>query len=181
MIYDEFMAELDIELNRRRHDVKCLRFIDEGESFETEELRNKVWNMYVANAKYSEMTKVLGINRKELKTHLSKCKKYHDAWITENRLGLHGNDECRLEDTVRDLQNDLAEIQTVSQMCLDEGDVRGYKDLKSIGVLIRKDIAKFMGVEPPKKVDMTLTSAEETRKTMMELFPSDTDEVKDTD
>jgi hypothetical protein len=34
-------------------------------------------------------------------------------------------------------------------------------------------MTKFMGVEPEKKLNVEVTSAEETRRKMAELFPSD--------
>lgn len=96
--------------------------------------------------------------------------------MTENGLSLHGDPANRLEDTVADLQHDLAEVEKAAKLCLDEGDIRGYKDLKKLKLDIRKEIAKFMGIEPEKKVSIELTSAEETRRRMEELFPDDEEE-----
>jgi len=93
--------------------------------------------------------------------------------VTANGLSLHGDPANRLEDTVAALQDELKEVNDMAAVCKDEGDIRGYKDLKKLAVDIRKEIAKFMGIEPPKKIDMNTTSAEATRQRMEQLFPTE--------
>lgn len=95
--------------------------------------------------------------------------------MTENGLGLHGDPANRLEDTVAGLQEDLKKVEDAAAICLSEGDIRGYKDLMKLKLDYNKEIAKFMGVEPEKKISVDLTSAEVTRQMMEEMF-SDEDE-----
>ena len=105
-----------------------------------------------------------------VQNHINKCKKLYDAWVTKNGLSLHGDPANRLEDTVAELQKDYDNVSAAAEDCLDEGDIRGFKDLMKLKLDIKKEIAKFMGVEPEKKVSIELTSAEVTRKKMEEMF-----------
>lgn len=100
--------------------------------------------------------------------------------MTENGLGLHGDPANRLEDTISDLQSELEEVENAAKICFDEGDVRGYKDLKKLKLDIRKELGKFMGVEPVKEHKVELTSAEETRRMMEALFTT-AEEEEETD
>jgi len=93
--------------------------------------------------------------------------------VTVNGLSLHGDPANRLEDTVADLRDELKEVNEMSQVCKDEGDMRGYRDLMKLSLDIRKDLAKYMGIEPEKRFKIEMTSAEETRKKMEMLFPTD--------
>jgi len=171
----EFTPEEDIQHNQRRHDVPPLRFIDisNGEDLEVEERRYAIWELYLKGMNSRQIARELDIGRTPVTRHIKKCKEFYDKWVSDNGLDLHGDPANRLEDTIADLEEQLNEVKGVANECLAEGDVRGFKDLQRLMLDIKKDIAKFKNVEPPKNLNVSMSSAEETRKMMQELFPSD--------
>ncbi len=171
----EFIAEFDIKHNQRRHDVPVLRFIKGNESSGTELLRNEIWDLYLDPNNYSirHIAAAVDSDKTSVGRHIQKCKKMYDAWVAENGLALHGDPANRLEDVLAGFDEDLADIIEMSKECKDNDDVRGYKDLQTLKLSIIKEKGKFMGIEPPKTVNINLTSAEETRKKMEEMFPTE--------
>lgn len=172
---DEFVAGYDIVHNQRRHNVECLRFIKEGEGTEVELLRNDIWDLFLQNYSVRQIAVAVDSPKTLVHRHINTCKKLYDRWVSKNGLSLHGDPANRLEDTLTALNKDLTDIDSMAKECIANGDVRGYRDLKTLGLAIAKEKGKYMGIEPPKKINVDLTSAEETRKIMEELFPSEKD------
>jgi len=175
---EDFMAEYDIVHNQRRHNVPCLRFIKEGESTEVELLRNDIWDLFLQDYSIRHIAAAVDSNKSTVGREIQTCKKLYDEWVTKNGLSLHGDPANRLEDTIASLDEDLLEIRELCKECKDNEDVRGYTQLKTLENTIRKEKAKYMGIEPPKTVNVNMTSAEETRKKMEDMFPTEKDDVK---
>lgn len=170
---DDFIAELDIIHNQRRHEVPPLRFVEGNEGLDIEILRNDIWNAWLEKNSVRQIADAAEVSPKTVNKHLNKCKKMYDKWVTENGLDLHGNPANRLEDALSDIRKEMDELEEQAQECRAEGDIRGYKELKKLKHDLHKEMTKFMGVEPEKKISMEVTSAEETRRKMAEMFPSD--------
>jgi hypothetical protein len=170
---DDFIAELDIIHNQRRHEVPPLRFVEGNEGLDVEILRNDIWNAWLEKIPVRQIANAAEVTPETVNKHLNKCKKMYDKWVTENGLDLHGDPANRLEDAISDIQKEMDELEEQAQECKVEGDIRGYKELKKLKHEMRKEMTKFMGVEPEKKLNVEVTSAEETRRKMAELFPSD--------
>ena len=175
----DFVAEYDIKHNQRRHVVESLRFIKKDESGTVELLRNDIWMLFLDGMSVRDIGKEVGYSKSVVDRHIQTCKKMYDAWVTKNGLTLHGDPANRLEDTIAALDEDLAEIRELCKECKDADDVRGYRDLKTLELAIRKEKGKYMGIEPPKQVNVELTSAEVTRKTMEKMFPTDDGDDKE--
>ena len=171
----DFLPSDDIKHNRRKHVVPPLRFIKGNEHGVLEVLRTEIWTHYLGGMYMKDIGKLPEINlsKSEVDRHVQFCKKQYDEWVTKNGLALHGDTANRLEDIIAELDEDLIEIRGLCKVAKEDGDVRGYTQLKNTEVAVRKEKAKYMGVEPPKQVNVELTSAEVTRETMEKMFPTD--------
>ena len=171
----DFLPGIDIKHNRRKHVTPSLRFIKEGESGVVELLRNEIWMHFLDGMSVRKIGDLPEINlsKSVVDRHIQICKKMYDEWVTKNGLSLHGDPANRLEDTIAALDEDLVEIRELCKVAKEDGDVRGYTQLKNTEVAVRKEKAKYMGVEPPKQVNVELTSAEVTREYMEKMFRSD--------
>ena len=171
----DFLPGIDIKHNRRKHVTPSLRFIKEGESGVVELLRNEIWMHFLDGMSVRKIGELSEINlsKSVVDRHIQICKKMYDDWVTKNGLSLHGDPANRLEDTIAALDEDLMEIRELCKDAKDNDDVRGYTQLKTLETAIRKEKGKYMGIEPPKQVNVELTSAEVTRETMEKMFPTD--------
>lgn len=170
-----FLPSTDIKHNRRRHEVPPLRFIEGNEHGVLEVLRTEIWMHFLDGMSVRKIGELPEINlsKSVVDRHIQFCKKQYDTWVTKHGLALHGDTANRLEDIIASLDEDLIEIRELCKVAKEDGDVRGYTQLKNTEVAIRKEKAKYMGVEPPKQVNVELTSAEVTRETMEKMFPTD--------
>ena len=169
---EPFIPE-DIANNRRKHVVPYLMLTDETDTPNTLMKRVEIWDMYCKGIPAKEGMKAVGCKKSDYYAHLKACKEKYDAWVTEHGLGLHGDAANRLEDTIADIDVMIEDHKMLMEECKEDGDVSGYTKLSKIVADLIDKRAKYMGCEPPKKVDMSLTSAEETRRIMEEMFPSD--------
>jgi hypothetical protein len=171
-IEEPFIPE-DIAANRRKHVVPYLMLTDENDTPNTLMKRVEIWAMYCDKIPAKEAMKAVGLKKSDYYMHLKACKEKYDTWVTEHGLGLHGDAANRLEDTIADIDLLIVEHQELMQECKEDGDVSGYTKLSKIVADLIDKRAKYMGCEPVKEVKIALTSAEETRRKMQELFPSD--------
>lgn len=171
----DFLPGIDIKHNRRKHTTPSLRFIKDTESGVVELLRNEIWMHFLDGMSVRKIGELPEINlsKSVVDRHIQICKKMYDEWVTKNGLSLHGDPANRLEDTIAALDEDLIEIRELCKDAKDNDDVRGYTQLKTLETAIRKEKGKYMGIEPPKQVNVELTSAEVTRETMEKMFPTD--------
>jgi len=170
---NDFVAAYDIKHNQRKHDVPYLRFIKEGEGAEVELIRNDIWALFLEGLSVRDIAKMMEFNKTSVHKHIQICKKMYDAWVSKNGLALHGDPANRLEDLLAEFDQDLDDITEMAKEAKDNDDIRGYKDLVTLKLAMQKEKGKYMGVEPPKQVNIEMTIAEESRKKMAELFPSD--------
>lgn len=175
-IEEPFIPE-DIANNRRKHVVPYLYLADENDTPNTKMKRGEIWRLYCDGVKAKDAMKAVGLKKSDYYAHLKACKEKYDAWVSENGLTLHGDAANRLEDTIADIDVMIEEHKGLMELCKDCEDVSGYTKLSKIVADLIDKRAKYMGVEPVKEVKVELTSAEETRKRMEMLFPSDDGDV----
>ena len=140
----DFLPSDDIKHNRRKHVVPPLRFIKGNEHGVLEVLRTEIWTHYLGGMYMKDIGKLPEINlsKSEVDRHVQFCKKQYDEWVTKNGLALHGDTANRLEDIIAELDEDLIEIRGLCKVAKEDGDVRGYTQLKNTEVAVRKEKAK---------------------------------------
>lgn len=167
---DDFDPELDITENDRQHVVPFLRFVGPDENSGLEVVRNQIWNYWCDGLKHRVIAERMGISLAATKEHLAICKKLYDDWMVENGVGVYGKAEHRMEDYLKRLRDQEADIDKEMVNCECTKDVATLHKLK---LEIGKERSKIMGVEPAKKVDINMTSADVTREYMEKHFPTE--------
>lgn len=165
---EEFDPELDIEENDRQHVVPFLRFVKPDENSGLEVIRNQIWNYWTDGIKVPAIASKMGMSKAACKEHLAICKELYDNWVEENGVGMYGKASHRMEDYLKRLRDQEEEIDGLMIEC---ECVKDKAVLHKMKMEIGKEIAKAQGIEPTKKVDLNVTSADITSEKMKELFP----------
>jgi AraC-like DNA-binding protein len=168
-------TEFDIKLNEERegHVVPLLRFVMDNDA-QKEELRNTIWNAWFHDSKkVKDIANSLGMSETALRKELKVCREAYDKWISDYGLALYGEEAHRLEDHIRDLSNDIMEINRILEDESEELMPRDRREYMKLRGQFRAELAKMKGVTPAEKISIEVSSAEVTRKKMNELFPDD--------
>lgn len=138
-----------------------------------EAIRQLIWDLW--NDQHLDIKAIagkVGLRQYVVRSQLALCQSRFDEWIQTHGLLVHGTDKARLLVHIQKLESVLGEIE--ADILNAEGD-KGKAAHRKLQLQVMAELAKYKGIVPAQEVNVTFTSAQETRETMKKLFPDTTE------